>query len=399
MISYKQAFSFIKKELDSLEVEKETILLEDSINRTIAENIIADINLPFFDNSAVDGIAVKYNSKIKEWEISDEISAGNYRSKVTGEAVLIMTGAKVPPQFDTVIPLEDYTLKNNKAYLNDSAIVKKGINIRKRSSDIMQGEIVVKKNTNLTARNIAAIASCGRDIVMVYQKLKLGVLATGDELVPITVKPTEDKIRTSNNYGLTSAIHSLYQVGINYGFINDDYDATKNKIAEMLNSNLDIIITTGGVSVGKYDFVKDVFSKLGVKELFWKVYIKPGKPLYFGKFDNNGKTKLVFGLPGNPVSCMVNFDVFIKPNIQSKFGITSLPKIKAQLLNDIRKKDKKRHFVKGNIKINNGEYYVASHVSQSSGNLVGFSLANCLIDIKEKTINPKQGDFVECILI
>lgn len=399
MISYKEAYEIINNEFNQLELDIEIVQLEDANGRTLAENIFADINLPPFDNSAVDGIAIKFTPGISAWNVTDEVSAGNYKTTPGAEAVLIMTGAKVPPHFDTVIPLEDYLLEGEIARLKESISIKKGMNIRRKASDIEESEIVVSKNVCLTPRNIAAIAACGKSEIQVYKKIKIGVLATGDELISITEKPVDDKIIASNNYGLTAAVTSLNQIGINYGFINDDYDLTKNKISEMLNSDLDVIITTGGVSVGKYDFVKDIFMKLGVKKLFWRAYIKPGKPAFFGNFISNAKSKLIFGLPGNPVSCMVNFDVYIKPNIQAKLGMAPQTRIKARLLNDIRKKDNKRHFVKGNITLGKVGYSVSSLVSQSSGNLVGFSSSNCLIELEEDVLNPTKGDIVECIMI
>ena len=159
----------------------------------------------------------------------------------------------------------------------------------------------------------------------------------------------------------------------------------------------DILITTGGVSVGKYDYVKEIFSELGVDEIFWKVYIKPGKPIFFGKYENNGMSKLIFALPGNPVSSLVNFDVLVKPSILKKYSQPQPLKFKAILKNDIKKNDTKRHFVSGIIDVNKNE--VITHSSQSSGNLAGFSKSNCLVEINEKTLNPKNGDIVECIMI
>lgn len=399
MISYKEAYDLIKDNFDKLALEIERVKLEDAVNRTLAENVIADINLPPFDNSAVDGLAIKFTENVNTWKISNEVSAGNYSEMAESEATIIMTGAKIPPQFDTVIPLEDYSIRNNIATLNPNISLRHGQNIRSMASDISQSEIVVNKNTFLTERNIATIAACGKSELKVYKKLKFAVLATGDELIPINKIPENDKIRVSNNYGLTAAIKASHNTGINYGFVNDDYQTTKKYFKSMLESEADIIITTGGVSVGKFDYVKKIFAELGVEEIFWRANIKPGKPIYFGKTANKEKTKLVFGLPGNPVSCMVNFDIFIKPNINEKFGATQQIRVKAELLNDIRKIDGKRHFVRGHIRRENGVYFISSQLSQSSGNLVGFNKSNCLIELDEDTRNLKRGEIVECILI
>ncbi len=399
MISYEEAVSLIELEFDRLTLDTEVIALEKTVGRTLAEDVIADINMPPFNNSAVDGIAIKHDEETKEWDLIGEISAGNYKdfNPANNQAVRIMTGARVPDSCDAVIPLEDYSVSGDKIKLNDGVQLKKGMNIRPKASDVAEGETVAKRGSYITPRMIAAIASCGKTEVKVVQKLKFGILATGDELVPIDRKPEGDKIRASNHYALCAAVESLGHEAINFGFVNDDYSATKSRIEELIESDCDVVITTGGVSVGKYDFVKKVFAELGVEEVFWRAYIKPGKPCFFGKLPV--KNKLIFGLPGNPVSCMVNFDVYIRPMISKIYGTPSMVKVDAELTNDVKKKDGKRHFVRANIYREEGKYYVTSKLSQSSGNLVGFSNSNCLIELEEDVRNPKKGEIVKCILM
>ncbi|MCB9208072.1 MAG: molybdopterin molybdotransferase MoeA [Ignavibacteriales bacterium] len=397
MLSFLEACIIIENEILNFEINCEKVSIEDAINRTIAESLIADVDLPSFNNSAVDGIAVKYEDGTTKWKISDEISAGNFNDSEYKDSVEIMTGAKLPEIFDTVIPLEDYRMINDSAVLNENAKICKGMNVRYKASDAKVNEVIISKNTFLTARNISGAVSCGSSEINVYKKLIFGILATGDELIPINETPKDDKLRVSNNYGLSAAVTLIHQQSINFGFINDDYNKLKNKLKEMLKSECDILITTGGVSVGKYDYVKEIFSELGVDEIFWKVYIKPGKPIFFGKYENNGMSKLIFALPGNPVSSLVNFDVLVKPSILKKYSQPQPLKFKAILKNDIKKNDAKRHFVSGIIDVNKNE--VITHSSQSSGNLAGFSKSNCLVEINEKTLNPKNGDIVECIMI
>jgi molybdopterin molybdotransferase len=400
MISFNEAYKIIGEGFDQIKLETEKVLLERSLHRTLAEDVYADVNLPPFNNSAVDGIAIKFNNTIKEWNVIGEISAGNYSELdiVNTSAVSIMTGAKVPDFCDTVIPLEDYVIIKNKVSLNEDAKIKKGMNIRKQGSDVNKGELILGKGLQLNPRNIAAAASCGKNRLKVYSKLKFAVLATGDELINVNEKPSGDKIRISNTYGLCSSIKALWQTSVNLGFITDDRETLSRKIKDILNSDINILITTGGVSVGKFDYLKDIFAELCVKEIFWRANIKPGKPAFLGKYENNGKSILVFGLPGNPVSCMVNFDVYIRPNIITKYGLAETEYISAKLGNDIHKNDKKRHFIRGNIrKDNSGMYLVTSKKSQSSGNLVGFSSSNCLIVIEEEKLSPKKGEIVNCI--
>ena len=167
----------------------------------------------------------------------------------------------------------------------------------------------------------------------------------------------------------------------------------------MLESDIDVLFTTGGVSVGKYDYLKAIFEELEVERKFWRAYIKPGKPLYFGLYKDYDKTKLVFGLAGNPVSSFVNFYVYFIPAFEENYGVTLTEKINARLKNKITKKDGKRHFIRGLLSYNsqNNFYKVNSAGSQSSGNMVGLSNADCLIVIDEDKRIAEIGDFVECI--
>lgn len=399
MISYNEAFALIKEQFQEIELETESVKLENSLHRTLAEDIISDINLPPFDNSAVDGYAVEYDKSINEWEIIGEISAGNYTEiKLTKKkAIKIMTGAKLPENCSAVIPIEDVEVKNNSLKLIPGSRYLNGMNIRNKASDIAVEEIAVPKNTFLKPRHLASIASCGKSEIQVYKKLKFGILATGDELIPVNEKPKDDKIRISNTYSLIGEVLEVHQEYINYGIVKDNKETIKEKVEQILKSNIDILLTTGGVSVGEYDYLKDVFEELGVKKIFWRANIKPGKPCYFGIYKIGDKTKLIFGLPGNPVSSQVNFKVYIKENIENLFGIESKQEIKAELLNDLKKKDKKRHFMRGILKKENDKYFISSNFSQSSGNLVELSKANCLIVIEEEHLNPEKGEMVKCI--
>jgi len=399
MLSYNEAFALIKDQFQKIKLEIETVPLGNSIHRTLAEDIISDINLPPFDNSVVDGYAVKFDKSISEWEIIGEISAGNFADYdlSKNQAVKIMTGAKIPSDCTTVIPIEDVEVKYNIIKLNSEARYFDEMNIRNRSADISLGEIAVPKNTFLKPRHLASIASCGKNEILVYKKLKFGILATGDELIPVNEKPTEDKIRISNNYSLIGELQEINQDYVNYGFIKDNKENIKEKVEEILNTDIDILLTTGGVSVGEYDFLKEVFEELEVKKIFWKAFIKPGKPCYFGIFEKGNKIKLIFGLPGNPVSSQVNFKVYIKENIQNLFGMEMPPQVKAELMNDLKKTDKKRHFMNGILKRENDKYFVSSKFTQSSGNMVELSKANCLIIIEEEYLNPRKGEIVKCI--
>lgn len=400
MLNYNEALEIIKSEIEKLILKTKEVDIFESYHRILAEDIIADVDLPPFDNSAVDGYAIIFSER-KEWNIIGEISAGNYSTLNISEndAVLITTGSKLPLNADTVIPIEDVEVINNKLQLKHGVFIKKGMNIRTQGNDLRKDEIAVSRFTKIDAKTIAVLASCGKEKVSVYSKLKAVILATGDELIPIKEKPEGDKLRVSNIYSLYAAIKEMNHTVINLGFTKDDKETISQKIKAALELNIDFLITTGGVSVGKYDFLKEVFEEQEVKEKFWKVNIKPGKPIYFGVYEKNEKKILVFGLPGNPVSSLVNFYVFIKPAIEFLFRQNEIRKITAILQNDLKKKDGKRHFSRGILFEENGEWKVSSEFSQSSGNLVEMSNANCLIEIEEEKRDPKKGESVKCILI
>ncbi len=399
MILYNEAIQKIRNEFECIFLEIEEIPLKKALNRTLAEDVVTDINLPPFDNSAMDGYAVRYEDDVREWNVIGEISAGNYRdySHSPGSAVSIMTGSRLPEGFDTVIPIEDVDVIDNTVSLLPTINIKRGINIRKAGSDIKKSQPAVGKDTFLKSRFLATLASCGKSKVKVYKKLKIAVLATGDELIKPDQQPGTDQIRVSNTYSLCGMIEELHQSPLNLGITGDDFDELKQVIADTLSSDIDILITTGGVSVGKHDYVREVFSILGIEEIFWRMNIKPGKPVYFGK---SVDSKLVFGLPGNPVSSLVNFELLIKPFLMELYNFCEVKKVNAVLENDLYKTDKKRHFMRGFIaQDETGNYTVSAKLSQSSGNLVNFSKSNCLIEIEEDRLNPVKGETVHCIMM
>lgn len=400
MKTYNEALELIKNEFGELFLHTEEIDLLDSVSRILAEDIIADVDLPPFDNSAMDGYAVRF-SKENEWKIIGEISAGNYSQFTIGknDAVLITTGSKIPANTDTVIPIEDTVVVGNVIKLKADALYKRGMNIRTKGDDLRKGYVAVERFTKIDAKTTAVLASCGKAKVKVFSKLKAAILATGDELIPIHERPLSDKLRVSNTYSIYAALTEMKHNPIMLGFIKDNKEIILNKIKAALELDIDILITTGGVSVGKYDFLKEIFEEAGVKEKFWKLNIKPGKPIYFGVYEKNEKRILVFGLPGNPVSSLVNFNIFIKPAIDHLFHQNYINQITAVLQVDLKKKDNKRHFSRGILYEENGEWKVISKFTQSSGNLVEMSRANCLIVMEEERENPLKGETVKCILI
>ncbi len=401
MLLYNEALGIIKKEFRNLMLPIEEVDLLDSTDRVLAEDITADVDLPPFDDSAMDGYAIRFSER-RSWKIIGEISTGHYNAlnlKIS-EAVLITTGSKIPPNADTVIPLEDVIVHDLSLKLKEDSIsAKKGMNIRLKGNDLLKGSLAVNKYSKINSKIIAVLASCGKQKVKVFSKLRMGILATGDELISINDIPFTDKIRATNSFTLFSAIKEIGHIPLILGIAKDDKEAIRQRINTAFEMNLDLLITTGGVSVGKYDFIKEVFEEEKIKELFWRVNIKPGKPIYFGVREESKKRILVFGLPGNPVSSLVGFYIFIKPAIEYLYHEESRNTISAILMNDIKKHDGKKHFSRGNLYKEDDELKVTVEFGQSSGNLVEMSHSNCLVIIDEEKRNPAKGEKVECILI
>lgn len=403
MISFDEANKIISAELNNLKTKITESDLLDSLNCILAEDIIADINLPPFDSSAMDGFAIKYSEEIKKWKLTGEISAGNYKPfKLSNTTtVRIMTGGKLPDECTAVIPVEDVIENGRFIVLKKSVPAKPGQNIRILGEDLMRGQVAVQKNTLLTSKHISALAACGKKRVKVYEKLKIAVLITGDELVDIDKIPTVDKIRGSNLYSLLALIKEMNMIPVNLGFVSDIKSEQERKIKTALESDIDILLTSGGVSVGKFDYIPEIFEKLHIQINFRKVNIKPGKPLVFGTFHNKNKVVFVFGLPGNPVSSFVDFQLFVKSNIFKLFKLDQNDHIRANLSGSITKADNKKQFMRGIYKYNSasGKYIVEKLVSQSSGNMVDASRANCLIVVDENTRSVVKGEEVECIML
>jgi len=403
MLSYYEALNIIKSHLMNIRPETEEVGILESPGRILAEDVLSDINLPPFDNSAMDGFAVKFSPDATKWRVIGEIAAGNYNEVFVseGEAVSIMTGSKMPPGADTIIPVEFIDREGVIITLTDGFSLKQKRDIRFRGEDLQLNSVAISKNTLLRARNIPVAAACGMSQLKVYRKLKIGLLATGDELVPIETKPVNDQIRSSNLASLAAATLEMGMVPVDYGFIKDKPELIERKLTEALNSDIDLLVTTGGVSVGKFDFMQDALKNIGAELIFWKCNIKPGKPLLFCVFRANGKEIPIISLPGNPVSSFVGFQLFVRANLMTVFGVNEELEFPAILTEDLKKKDGKRHFMRGKASLSDEEHrmYVRRAGKQSSGNMAELNEANCLIVMEEDREYAGAGEWVRCIRI
>lgn len=319
MISVEKAIRIILENTKPLPSEKVSIL--EARGRVLAEDIYARRSLPPKDNSGMDGFAFRFldnKSGCHPIKISGQAKAGDPSRPVLGayEAIKIMTGASLPEGADTVVPIEDVQVMGDVLKINGD--IPRGSHIRRVGEDIVEGERVLASGRLIKPADIAMIASIGKSFVQVRQRPRAAILATGDELIDIDEATSSDRIINSNAYGLAAQIAEAGGIPVMLGIGPDD----PCKLIKMFerSASCDVAITTGGVSMGDYDFMRRVFAETGVEVKFWKAAMKPGKPVFFG---TRGQQP-VFGLPGNPVSSLISFEQFIRPCLKLMQGHNSL---------------------------------------------------------------------------
>ena len=395
-ITTEEAINIILSSISPIK-KTELVPIRESLNRVLAIDVKSTINVPSAKNSAMDGYAINSKNipkKTKTLKVVGKSLAGKpcNTSIKDGQCVKIMTGAVVPDGADTVVIQEHVeTSKTQNEILIDNEI-KPGSNVREAGEDIAKGAIAIKKGKNLTPADIGLLASLGIPKVEVYRKLKIAFFSTGDELRSLGEKLNVGDVYDSNRYTLYTMLSNLNVEIFDMGVVKDDKESLTQAFNEAAGE-VDMLITSGGVSVGEADYIKDILEKYGNIN-FWKVAIKPGRPLTFGKI----KSTLFFGLPGNPVSVMVTFYQFTQLAIKKFAGETSyLPIVlKAISTSSLRKKPGRVEYQRGIFeKDNNNNLTVRKTGPQGSGILRSMSEANCFIvlPIDSKEVNP--GDSVD----
>jgi molybdopterin molybdotransferase len=304
-----------------------------------------------------------------------------------GEASRIMTGAFLPEGSDSILRVEDTEKDGDRVKI--FVEVSKGQDVRYCGEDVKAGEEVLTRGILIRSAEIGMLASLGRSVISVRQSPLVAVLSTGDELVDIDGDVSQGKIVSSNSYSLAAQIAECGASVLQVGIAKDTREDLREKFEACMRA--DIIISSGGVSVGDYDFVKDVISSLGAID-FWRVAMRPGRPLAFGKLGS----KFLFGLPGNPVSAMVSFEQFVRPAILKMAGHTNIFRgtIRAALQQTIKKNAGLTYFLRGIITGDNGRYTVRTTGEQGSGILKSMVLANCFIILPEEISVANEGDDV-----
>lgn len=386
------AIAAMQQAVSSSLLEIETIALSELDNRILAEDITAPMTVPAFDNSAMDGYAIKFSDYQQLMntglEVVGESFAGHpfVGSVAAGQAIRIMTGAPLPKDVDTVIMQEEIERIGNT--ITTQATVKAQQNVRYAGEDMRTGETVLTAGTRLTPVHIGLLASLGLAQAQVYRKLRVALFSSGDELCQPGEERNEQQIYDSNRYALRAMLERLPVEVITFAWLPDDFEAIKAALVEA-DQNADVVITSAGVSVGEADYIKQVLDELG-EVGFWKVAMKPGKPFAFGRLKNSW----FFGLPGNPVSSIVTLKQLAQPALRILCGEKnpSFKTISAVAAADFKKKPGRVDFQRITVEIIDGQYYAKPSGNQGSGLLKGFSQAQGLAVLEAERGHVSSGE-------
>lgn len=401
MISVAEAKKIILE--NGLPKREKEIPLAEAFEKILAQDVAARCDVPLFDNSAMDGFAVFADDtrgasphSLRALKIGGELRAGDAprHPLKKGEAVRIMTGARVPPEATAVVMREQAREEGGQVLIEIEAAP--GDHIRRRGEEIRAGDKALGKGTRLGPAALAFLASVGVSQVPVYLPPKVGLLVTGSELVPFGGKLKPGQIYETNSIALKAALAQSGVAEISVALAKDD-KAALAAAAEKLLRRSDCLIVVGGVSVGDWDFSKEILDRCGVKTLFWKVAQKPGKPLYFGRT----KDKTVFGLPGNPASALVCFYEYVRGHLCQAMGSARplLPSVPATLRGEIRKKPGVAYFLRGTAVKKNSHLEVVPSPGQESYRLGSFAESNALIALPENGTEYFDADTVEVHLL
>ncbi|MFN3492012.1 MAG: gephyrin-like molybdotransferase Glp, partial [Anaerolineales bacterium] len=381
MLSVTEARERILSHFETTATEK--IPLIACANRTLAVDIISDSDFPLFDNSSMDGFAIRAEDTSASWttlQVVADIPAGSSPKLILkqGQAARITTGAQMPQGANAVIPVEDTDANHHQvdSKLPQTISFNKKLNtgdyIRPKGSDIRPGEIVLQKGRLLKPQDVGLLATLGIEEVEVYKKPKVALLSSGDELLDVNAPLEEGKIRDSNSYTLASLLENANIEAIRLGVAKDSKEAVTKLLDQAVEQKVNLILSSAGISVGAYDFVKEVIEANGKLD-FWKVNMRPGKPLAFGKY----KGINFIGLPGNPVSAFVGFEVFVRPALEKMKGLTQQNQLKIRVRSEKEiESDGRESYLRAKIREEDGVKIAALTGHQGSGNLLSLVQAD-----------------------
>ncbi len=378
--------------------------LSDTQGRVLAEDVAPKYDLPPHDNSSVDGYAVRAvdtegatADAPRRLGVLEEIPAGIVPTEAVcpGTSSRIMTGAILPDGADAVVMVEN--TRQPGAGVEILKAVEAGQNVRYRGEDVKQGQNVLFAGTEIGPGEIGLLAAFQRSQISVRRRPDVAILSTGDEVVEIDEALVPGKIVNSNSYSLAALVRECNARPVNLGIARDSEAEIAKAIRSALNA--DVILSTGGVSVGDYDYVKKVLGDLGAEMKFWRVQMKPGKPLAYGLLQG----KPFFGLPGNPVSCMVSFLLFARPALRKMMGYDPgewrLPTVPAVLENDLTAGGDRRHYLRARVTCTNGRFLASTVAGQGSGMLSSMTGTNGLVIVETGVKSLSRGTEITVLLM
>ena len=371
----------------------ERVAIDQALGRVAAEDCLARTDLPPFEASAMDGYAFRWQPGLTQLRVVGASRAGHPFAGRTaeGEAVRITTGAALPVDCDTVVIQEDCALKGAALSVND--LPSRGGNVRHRGHDLLQGDVVAAQGRRLNAFDIGTLAAAGIDAATVFARPRIAVFSSGDELQAPGTALAQGNIYDSNRYAVASLLSQLPVEVRNLGVLADDAEAVADALREA-SAECQLILTSGGVSVGDADLVKSTLERLGQLD-FWRLNLKPGKPLAFGRI---GQAHLM-GLPGNPVSTIVTYLLLAKPAVEAMCGMAPQAPLtlRCQLTEAVRHKPGREEYLRGTATTAEGAAQVKPTGDQSSNRMSTFAAANCLIRIPKTEADLPAGAWVETL--
>jgi molybdopterin molybdotransferase len=399
MLSFEQALETIQQRVAGsiLKPATELLRLERVLGRVLAEEVVADRDYPPFHRSTRDGFAVRSADVIHPPVVlqrAGEIRAGeHFAGRVeAGQCVQIMTGAPLPEESDAVVMIEHTRAESERVEINRA--VRPWENVVQKGSEASAGARILPAGRKLGAGEIGLLAAVGKAQVKVFAKPRVEIIPTGDEVVAIEQTPEWFQIRNSNAAMLAAQVEAAGGAPETQGIAPDEADALRSMILKGLEA--DLLILSGGVSMGKYDLVKQVLGELGAEFFFHGVEIRPGKPLLFGR----AQQKFFFGLPGNPVSSYVTFEVFVRPVVEALAGgeIGQPVFLRARLGEEMANKTGLTYFLPARVEMNSGEAVAKAIGWQGSGDLVGVAKANCFLVLHPGQKELAAGDWVDVLV-
>jgi molybdopterin molybdotransferase len=397
MIPFEPALATVLAEARTLPTEE--VPLEDALRRVLAEDVASDLDLPPFDRAAMDGFALRAADVAgapAALEVVGEVRAGQWPDLAVGpgQAVRIMTGAPVPPGADAVQQVEK-TQPLDEFRVTILSAVAEGAHVAPRGSEVRAGDVILGKGRVIDPAALAVLASAGRSRVRVARRPLLALLVTGDEIVDTAAVPGPAQVRNSNGPAVAAQARLAGADVVPLGVAPDRQDAIESALRRGLHA--DVLVVSGGVSAGDYDLVEPALLALGARFLFTRVSIKPGAPLVFGRLGDT----LVFGLPGNPVSAQVTFELFVRPALMRMQGARGAgrPRVAVELASAVGNRSGRRSHLPARVLREDGRLVARLVRSQGSGDLAAHARANALVVIDEGREHAAAGETAEALLL